>query len=368
MSEAGDSGGEKSFEPTPKRLEEARRRGDVAKSADLATAAAYLGLLVGLAAFGAEMARGAGAALAAFLARAEALQDRILAPGGAGLAAGLIGEALAPLAPLLLLPMAAALLALLAQRAFVLAPEKLAPKLSRLSPVAIAARKFGPTGLVEFAKSLVKLALVAAVLWLYLASELDRIIGTLRAPPALLPAELLRLGIGLLAAITAIATLIGAADYLWQRFDHLRRLRMSLQELRDEQKESEGDPHQKAARRRKGEAIVRNRMLAEVPKAEVVIVNPTHYAVALKWSRKPGSAPACVAKGVDEMALAIRRRAMEAGVPIRSDPETARALHGLVEIGEQVPPELWRAVAAAIRFAETMRARARAGWQGPSGS
>jgi flagellar biosynthesis protein FlhB len=365
MSQAsGDQGGEKSFEPTPRRLEEARRRGEVVKSADLTAAAAYLGLLAAFAGFGAVAARGAGTALVAFLGRADTLSGRILGPGGAGLAAGMVGEAVLALAPFFLLPFAGVLAALLAQGAFVAAPEKLVPKLSRISPISIAAQKFGLSGLVEFAKSLVKMSAVAVVLWFYLAAMAGRIIGVLRAPPALLPSEMLDLGVGLLSVIAAMAVVIGAADYLWQRFNHARRLRMSFQEIRDELKETEGDPYQKAARRRRGEAIARNRMLAEVPKADVVIVNPTHVAVALKWSRRRGSAPACVAKGLDEIALAIRRRAMEAGVPIHSDPETARALHALVEIGEEAPPELWRAVAAAIRYAEGMRRRARADWRG----
>ncbi|MEM1316396.1 MAG: EscU/YscU/HrcU family type III secretion system export apparatus switch protein, partial [Pseudomonadota bacterium] len=138
-----------------------------------------------------------------------------------------------------------------------------------------------------------------------------------------------------------------------------KRLRMSLQEIRDEQKNAEGDPHLKSERRRRGQKIATNRMLLEVNKADVVMVNPTHYAVALTWSRKPGAAPECVAKGVDEVALAIRARAAEAGVPVREDPACARALYATVELGEEIRPEHYRAVAAAIRWAETVRQAAR---------
>ncbi|RMF38695.1 MAG: flagellar biosynthesis protein FlhB [Alphaproteobacteria bacterium] len=366
MARGGDTGGEKSFAPTPKKLADARKRGEVAKSLDVSAAAAYLGLLVALIAFGAGMARQSGGALAVFLGRTDQLEGRILGPGGAGLSAALIGEAALGLAPLLILPFAAALAALLAQGAFVAAPEKLLPKASRVNPVTIAGNKFGPTGLFEFAKSVLKMAIVATVLWLYLSSRIDEIVGALRAPPGMLGPMMMRLGTGLLAAIAATATAIAAADYLWQRFDHARKLRMSFQEIRDETRESEGDPHQKASRRRRGEEIARNQMLAEVRTADVVIVNPTHYAVALKWTREPGSAPHCVAKGVDAMARAIREAAAAAGVPIHADPPTARALHALVEIGQEVPPEHYRAVAAAIRFAEAMRQRARDGWEAPS--
>ncbi|MEM7318581.1 MAG: EscU/YscU/HrcU family type III secretion system export apparatus switch protein, partial [Pseudomonadota bacterium] len=159
--------------------------------------------------------------------------------------------------------------------------------------------------------------------------------------------------------VLVVATAIGLVDLVWQRAEHLRKNRMSRKEITDETKESEGDPHMKNQRRQRGQEIAANQMMAEVPKADVVVVNPTHYAVALKWSRSPGSAPVCVAKGVDEIAAAIRRVAAEAAVPVHSDPPTARALHASVELGEQIHQDHYRAVAAAIRFAEAMRLKAR---------
>jgi flagellar biosynthetic protein FlhB len=152
---------------------------------------------------------------------------------------------------------------------------------------------------------------------------------------------------------------IGAIDYFWQYFEHIRTNRMSHKELTDEMKESEGDPYMKNERRRRGIDIALNRMIADVAKADVVVVNPTHYAVALKWARDQGSAPICVAKGVDEIAARIRAAAAEAGVPVHRDPPTARAIHATVELGAEIRPEHYRAVAAAIRFAERMRERAR---------
>jgi flagellar biosynthetic protein FlhB len=137
---------------------------------------------------------------------------------------------------------------------------------------------------------------------------------------------------------------------------------MSRKELMDETKDSEGDPVMKQQRRQRAYDIATNRMMADVPKADVVIVNPRHYAVALRWDRTAGGAPVCVAKGVDEVALRIRTVAMEAGVPIRQDPPTARALHASVEIGAEIRPEHYRPVAAAIRFAEAVRKRARRKW------
>lgn len=363
MSAGGDEGAEKSHEPTSRKLEEARRKGDVPKSADLAAAAAYVGLLAAVAGFGAGAARRAGGDLIAFISHADGLEGRVLGPGGAGLAAALIADAAAALSPLFALPFLGALAAYLGQQAIVAAPEKLSPRLSRISPISNAKNKYGLTGMVEFAKSFAKLCAICAVLAAYLSARFDEIAGLARARPAEIPPELIRIAVGLLGAIAVIAAAIAAADVVWQRFDHARKLRMSFQELREESKESEGDPHLKGERRRRGQEIAQNRMLADVPEADVVIVNPTHYAVALKWSRAPGSAPVCVAKGVDEMALTIRDRAAEAGVPVRSDPPTARALHASVEIGEEIAPEHYAAVAAAIRFSEAMRARAREqGW------
>lgn len=134
---------------------------------------------------------------------------------------------------------------------------------------------------------------------------------------------------------------------------------MSRKELMDESKETEGDPHIRQQRRQKGYDIATNRMLSEVPNADVVIVNPEHFAVALKWERASGRAPICIAKGQDEVALRIRRAAAETGVPIRRDPPTARAIYASVDIGREIHSEHYRPVAAAIRFAEAMRARAR---------
>jgi flagellar biosynthetic protein FlhB len=124
--------------------------------------------------------------------------------------------------------------------------------------------------------------------------------------------------------------------------------------MMDEHKNSEGDPHLKAKRRQKGQEIATNRMLSDVKTADVIIVNPTHYAVALKWDRASGRAPICVAKGVDEIAARIRERAAESGVPLHSDPPTARMLFVHLDVGQEVQPEHYRAVAAAIRFAEAM--------------
>ena len=357
--EEDSSAGEKTHEPTQQKLDDARKRGDIAKSTDISAAAAYFGLLAGLALFGAAAVSSSGSTLAAYLARAETLAPRHLSMGGGALSLGMVSEAMVGLVPLFALPFVLVVVALFAQQALVFAPEKLEPKISRISPIENAKSKFGPTGLFEFAKSAAKLLIIAALLAIFLAKEADRVIGLVRAEPAMVAAEMSGLAFSLLVQIAIVAAAVSAVDYLWQRFDHARKLRMSYQELRDEAKNAEGDPMLKSQRRRRAEEIATNRMMHDVPKAAVVIVNPTHYAVALKWDRSMGGAPVVVAKGVDGVALRIRETAERAGVPIRHDPPTARALEATTEIGREIEPTHYQAVAAAIRFAEAMRKRAK---------
>lgn len=356
MSQEPDSG-EKQHEPTQKKLDDARRRGEVPRSNDLVTAAAYAGLLLALLATGGAGLVAAGTAGAVLLDQADRLAPLFLADASAP-TGGLMARLGGALAPLFAVPMVAALAALIAQRALVFAPEKLQPKLSRISPISNAKQKFGRNGLFEFAKSTVKLLIIGAILWLFLHNRLPRILATLHVEPGIVTAVMGRLLLEFLALVVIVLGAIGAVDFFWQRAEHLRKNRMSHKELRDELKQTEGDPFMKQERRQRGQEIATNRMLLDVPKSDVVIVNPTHYAVALRWDRLSGGAPVCVAKGVDGVAAQIRARAAEAGVPIRRDPPTARALHAAVEIGAPVRPEHYRAVAAAIRFSEAMRQRA----------
>ncbi len=355
-----NSNGEKVLDPTPQRLAEARKKGDIPKSADVTAAATYLALLAVVATMGGLAVQRAASALMVMIAQPDRLAAQMLGPGGAGLSARLMAEALVPLAPLFLLPMVAALVSLFAQQAVIFAGDKLAPKMSRISVLSNFKNKFGPSGLVEFGKATVKLAAISTALFHYLLGGVDAMIGAATAEARALPALMMETLVTLLAITAGIAVLIGGVDLVWQRFDHARKLRMSFQDMREEHKQSEGDPHVKAQRRQRGQEIAMNRMLLDVPKADVVIVNPTHYAVALKWSRAKGSAPVCVAKGEDEVALRIREVAETARIPIHSDAPTARALHAAVEIGREIRPEHYRAVAAAVRFADRMRASARA--------
>lgn len=358
MSDQSDQG-EKVHDPTPQKLEEARKKGDIPRSMDVSAAAAMIGLLLALLFGGADISARTGAVLAAMLERAHQFTDAILEPGGIDLAFSWVNAALKPLLPVFLLPFALALISLIAQRAFAVSGDKLVPKLNRLSILSNAKQKFGPSGLVQFLKSTIKMVTIATVLIVFLTGKNDELIGSVNGNKHSVFALLGETLIAITVASCVIFSLIGLVDLLWQRYDHARKLRMSFQDLKEEHKSSEGDPHTKAQRRQRGQEIATNRMLLDVPKADVVIVNPTHYAVALKWNRMPGTAPECVAKGTDEIAAKIRATAAENGVPIHSDPPTARAIYGTVEIGEEIEPSHYRAVAAAINFAEKMRKAAR---------
>jgi flagellar biosynthesis protein FlhB len=361
---SGEDDASREHEPTQKKLDDARARGDVARSADLTYAGGMAGFLALSAFAGAKLLIAFGDRAQAYLGGFALTGAAAGAPSGA-LVAGRAVAMVLPILPFLLLPGLVSFLALVAQRGLVFAGEKLAPKLSRIDPLQNAKQKFGRTGLFEFAKSAVKLLVTGCLLGWFLARNMSEIMMTAGLPAGAVSGVMTGLLLRFLMLVAAIALVIGLADFGWQRLEHLRRNKMSRQELMEEFKQSEGDPHMKGHRRRRAEEIAMNRMLADVPKADVVVVNPTHFAVALKWNRASGRAPVCVAKGVDEVAARIREAAATAGVPIHSDPPTARAIHATVEIGREIRPDHYAPVAAAIRFAERMRRRARE--QGTSG-
>jgi flagellar biosynthetic protein FlhB len=252
------------------------------------------------------------------------------------------------------------LILLLARKAVIFTPEKLKPKMARISVLKTAKSKFGPSGLFEFLKSFVKLVVFAVVLGVVLAIRFEEILSSLHRSSGHVVLLVLQQITFVLAISAAIALAIGVADDLWQKQHFLKTHRMSRQDLKDEMKRSEGDPEQKAERKRRAREVSQNRMLLDVPGSDVVIVNPTHFAVALQWDRQTkGAAPKCVAKGQDHVATTIREIAMKNGIPVFSDPPTARALHATVEIGQQIQFDHYAAVAAAIRYADGLNASAR---------
>lgn len=333
--------------PTPRRLEKAAEEGQVALSRDavgFATLlAATLAAALALPPLGLEMLRAMRALLEA-------------EPGAeAGRLAGrLLASAALALLPVLGATALAAVLATLAQTGPPRSAKGLRPDPSRLSPLAALRRIAGPQGLAELLRTLLKLAAVGWALWM--AVDLPALGAALHATPGALlqaaSAGAMRLLVTALLAFGALAAL----DLLWVRWRHLRGLRMSREELKEELKDTEGDPTMKARRRGIRESRARRRMLAAVPKAAVVITNPTHYAVALSYERGQAAAPRLVAKGVDAMAARIRAAAEEHGVPIVSNPPLARALYRL-EPDTEIPPEHWQAVAEIIAYVWRLKDR-----------
>lgn len=358
MSEESDESRE--FEPTEHKIAEARKRGDLVRSTDIATALVYGGILLAAVGFGASGLMGAGTVLMSFMAQPDRMAHDTFTQG-ATMLGGAVAAALKPLLPWFAIPGVLVLVGLFAQRALVFAPDKLQFKLSRINPIANAKQKFGLSGIFEFLKGFVKMVLIGIILGIFLKTRLPDMLMTQRmgAEPAI--AMMLRLLVDFLVMVAMIAGAMGAVDYLWQRADFLRRNRMSRKELTDEMKQSEGDPHVKSQRRQKAVEIATSHAVADTARASVVIVNPTHYAVALKWERGARRAPVCLAKGVDEVAARIREIARENNIPIHADPPTARAIYATVDIGDEIQPQHYRAVASAIRFAEKLRRQARPG-------
>ncbi len=355
----GEENTDKSHEPSQKKLDDARKKGEIPRSADLSVAAGYGGLLVCVLMAGFGSVQALGDSFMTLLNQADSLAPLVFEGDPRALLGGLAISVFHGVLPWFLLPALTILAVLIAQRGFTFAPTKLQFKLSRISPISNAKNKYGRTGLFEFAKSFTKLVVYSLCLGLFLKARLPEMSSAPLGDPRYATILLARVTTEFIVVAFLIALTIGGIDLLWQRAEHMRKNRMSDKEMRDEHKEAEGDPHMKQARRGRAQEIALNQMMAQVPKADVVIVNPTHYAVALSWSRQPGTAPVCIAKGVDEIALKIRRLAEDSGVPVRSDPPTARALHATAVLDQEIPHEHYRAVAAAIRFADLMRKRAR---------
>ncbi|MEL6582725.1 MAG: flagellar type III secretion system protein FlhB [Pseudomonadota bacterium] len=338
---------EKSHAPSQKRRDDARKKGQAPRAPDAGTALAYLAFYCTLALAGEAPLNTAMERLAALLGPQGGHEMLPLSPALLSIAA--------VAAPLLIAPILGVLLANGLMGSFAPSLEGVRPKWQRIDPIAQAKQKWGTAGWVEFAKTLAKFTLIGAGLtWIAWGSFHD-ILQSLYASAGQLTAKLGELLMRMLAVVTGIAFCIGALDMLWQRYKHEADLRMTHKEVRDEQKEAEGDPFLKAQRRRRGEEIATNRMISDMADASVVIVNPTHYAVALRWRFGDRGAPVCLAKGTDEVAARIRARAAECGIPIRYDPPTARALHATVKLGQEIPEDLYRAVAAALRYAESLK-------------
>lgn len=348
---ANDEGGQKTEKPTPKKLQDARKKGQIPKSVDLVQWLTLLAATFILPTTLESLVRRVGTDFQVTFAVAGTGEiGPTLAHVASASAAATVG-----LIPLFALVVVSSIIGMAAQGGVVLTVDPIKPKKERISPKAGFKRIFGPQALMETGKAVVRLSvlcvLVATTLF---AAGRDHLIANgmaLRASTELLADQVVLL----LRLAALVGSIVGLADYSFQRWQSTKKLKMSKQEIKQEAKSSEGDPMTKGRRRQAHQKLNRNQMLSAVNGAAVVIVNPSHYSVALTYS-DDGAAPIVVAKGTDELAFRIRERARLADVPIVESPPLARALHASVDVNDPIPESFFEAVAIVLAF--VMRPRA----------
>jgi flagellar biosynthesis protein FlhB len=346
---------ERTEAPSQRRRDETRRKGQVAVSSDVAPVAVLMMSTI-VAGWGVPLlVERTGIMFRAWLAAIGpmAAHDDPVGP----LAARAALQVVTVLGPFLVAMGAVGASAVIAQIGFTATPSLVAPKWSRVSPLTGWQRIASSQGLMTIGKSLAKIALLGTVGWRVLSGMMEQVITTPLIP---LPALMGVVGGALdhlLWCLLSTLAVLAAGDFIWQRYHHEQQLRMTRQEVKDESKQSEGDPGVKARFRRAARELGKRRMLTEVARADVVIANPTHFAVALRYRAAEGAAPRVVAKGAGELALKIKEAARGAGVPIVERRSLARALYRSVEIGQEVPPAVYRAVAEILSYIYSLRQR-----------
>ncbi len=358
MSDEAPEQSSKSEDPSQKKLEDAHKKGDVVKSQEVTT----WFMLLGSAAVFAMFIPSASANLMSTLRILIANSDQFEVGGAAlgsflnGLALSLLGIVLPPLAILT----ACAVASNLVQHRPLISFEPIIPKFSKISPIGGFKRLFSGEALVNFIKGLAKIGIVGAVLFFTVWPERDRLDTMMTTDPMVILMDFQEIGVKIFTAVLAVVTIIAMADFIYQRQKWWHRQMMTVQETREEYKQMEGDPKVKGRIRQLRQERSRSRMMAAVPNATVVITNPTHFAVALRYD-KAMRAPVCVAKGADAVALRIRAVATENDVPIVENPPLARALFSSVEVNDVIPGDHFKAVAEVIGF--VMRLKNRTGWK-----
>ena len=337
------SGENRTEDPTPKRRSKARDEGQVARSAEVNSAAVLLATVAVLMITGGRMLTKLEAVMSGGLTRAF---DPSSGATSATWALRSIADAIAPV---LLVALLAGVAANVAQVRLRFSTKLLKPSFSKLNPAKGLKKMVSPNSFVELLKSLAKTGIIGGIAYMTVGSRLTQLGLLVGAPPGAVVAQIGSLVSSVALRVAAAMTVLAALDYAWQRRKHEKSLKMTKDEVKQEARQTDVAPEIKGAIRRRQVEQARRRMLADVPTADVVIVNPTHYAVALRYD---GSTPApeVVAKGMDLVAAAIRRTAEDAGVPVVSQPPLARALYREVDIGRQIPEGLFAAVAEVLAF------------------
>jgi flagellar biosynthetic protein FlhB len=351
MAEESDTS-DKTEDPTQKKLDDALLRGDVAKSQEVNNWFIIAGGTLVLMSFAGSMSEGLTTSMRGLIANSYKIS--MDGPALPSLFQKLGIEMLSAVALPFLVLTVAALIGNLVQHKLVWTTEGLSPKFSKVSPLAGFKRLFSKQSLANFAKGIVKLVLLGTVMVMLMWPEQSRMEGLIRTDPMALLPFTQELALKMMGAVVALLGVVAGADFFFQYRTWFNKQKMSLQELKEEFKQTEGDPTIKGKLRNLRMQRSRKRMMAAVPKASVIITNPTHYAVALQYERGM-EAPICVAKGVDAIALKIREIGGQHSIPIVENVALARALHATVEIDEPVPPEHYKAVAEVISYVMKLR-------------
>jgi flagellar biosynthetic protein FlhB len=346
MSDDNDAS-DKTEDPTQKRLDDAHDRGDVAKSQEINTWFIIAGATLVLSSFSGSIGSGLLMPMRTLIATSWMIHAD--GPGLLQLAQSLEYVLIAALGVPLLMLALAAIAGNMIQHRLVWSGESLKPKFSKVSPGAGLKRIFGKQAAANFGKGIFKLAALGAVMMAILWPERHRLESMVRFDPAAVLGATTTLTLQLMGAVVAMLAIVAIADYFFQYRQWHERQKMSLQEMKQEFKQSEGDPHIKGRIRQLRHARMKKRMMSAVPKASVIITNPTHYAVALSYERGM-PAPICLAKGIDSIALKIREIAKAHDIPIVENVPLARALHATVKVDEEIPVEHYHAVAQIIGY------------------
>lgn len=343
-----DQSGEKTEQPTPKRLDDARKEGNIPRSRELSTAAVYGACVLAMMAFSGMLARGGLQWMKQALQPDPGLlqqPDELFGHAGQLLLAGML-----VIAPLLAIGLLASFVSPVLMGGLQWTNKSLVPKLDRMSPLAGIKRLYGGEAVAEFAKSLLRVLFVGAAGTLVMVSSMPLLRGLLHKPLETAIADGLQFALRLMLATAAAFFLLAVLDAPYQRWNWLRKLKMTREELKREHKESEGSPEVKGRIRQLQMQMSQRRMMQDVPTADVIVVNPTHYAVALKYQGDNMNAPVVVARGVDEVALRIRALAQQHRVAVVSAPPLARALYREGQLGKEIPVRLYSAVAQVLSY------------------
>lgn len=342
--------GEKTEKPTPRRIQEARKKGQVAKSVDLNSAVILGAIALMLFVYGPVLLQYLARLLRDYLTQYLKAGDPIDAGLFQGMFAATIGHVITILAPFIVGVMIFGLIANLAQVKPMFSPEAIKPKLDKLNPINGFKRLFSQRSLVELGKGILKMTIVGCVglAIVYLNREHLFSLSQLGFTQAWM--LLFKMILYIAMANFVILALLGAADFWYQRYQLMKQLRMTKQEVKDELKNTEGNPEIKRKIKQSAHQMLNATMLKNVPKADVVVNNPTHISVAIQYDPDESPAPRVVAKGADYMAFKIREIAQENGIPMVENKPLARTLYKMVEVEHMVPPDLFVAVAEVLAY------------------